>query len=144
MADVLLNETLAFEDSLAVTTIFGVTASDAAAVTDSVNGGFDRLVSLQESLVVADTLSRSVAYARDLSDGPVIDDVIHTWSVPSDGVLQVNFEGIANLDAVLVKRKALPANLPGVPPKTVALPQPPKEILTHNVVNPNPPQRGDT
>ncbi len=143
MADVTLNETLAFEDSLAVTTIFGVALSDAAAVTDAVTRGFDTLVSIQESLAVADDLIRSASYVRDLSDVPVVTDVIHTWSVPSDGVLQATFEGDSNLSAVLVKKKALPANLPEAPSKTVSLPQPPKEVLTHNVVNANPPRRGD-
>jgi len=130
-------------DQLLVAMTYGVAASDSVAVTDAVARGFDLIGVAQDTIALTDGLFTNLDYTLNLSDTLSLTDVIHTWAEPADGVLQVDFEGDGELNAVLVKRKPPPAVVSAAPPRVTLLPRPPKEFSTHNVVNPNPPNRGE-
>lgn len=126
-------------DSVGVTRTVGVVASDSVAATDAAVTGFVRWASPSDSVTIADEFSRQISYSRGISDTAEVSDTVHTWQAV-DAILTATLEGEADLQAVLVKKKA--ADIPaGAPPRVVLLPKPPKTLQEHNVVNPNPPRR---
>lgn len=136
-----LQDTLAVSDDVDVTMSLLRAGADTVSLTDSVAVGFVRWATINDTVETTDQLSRAINYNRVLSDTSVISDVIHTWSIPDDGVLEAELEGSADLKAVLIKRKAPPAAKAAPPPRTVQIPRPPKVLLEHCVVDPNPPNR---
>lgn len=134
-------DAITVSDALLVSMVYGVVASDSLAVSDFSAAGFDILRVLSDVAVLTDTVALDAFYSPTVSDTLAITDLIHTWSIPDDGVLQIDLEGDGELNAVLMKRKPPPAVVAAAPPRVTLLTRPPKEITTHNVVNPNPPNR---
>ncbi len=107
-------------------------------VADSVAAGLWHDVVATDSTDVTESWLADTQYQRSDSDSLVIPDVIHTW-MAADGQLQVDIEGEATLNAVLMKRKTGTPAVVVPPSRTVSIPKTPPEVVPHYIVNPNPP-----
>lgn len=134
-------DTVEVSDAVLVTRTVGVNAIDAIGTSDSAVTGFVRWASPSDSVPMTDQASTATSYGRSVTDASEVSDAIHTW-MAGDAILQASFEGSADLQAVLVKKKA-PAVPVGAPPRVVMLPKPAPVLIEHNVVNPSPARRGE-
>lgn len=132
---------ISMADSVVASLTLGVVAQDSVSTTDVVTPGFVRWATLSDSVAITDAFSRQINYSLTVSDTISTSDVIHPWSIPNDQKLSATFQGDADLQAVLLKKDLTPPVAVTPPPRTVTLPRPPKVLIEHNVVNPNPPNR---
>lgn len=128
-------------DSVLASVTVGVSASDSVALSDVVATGFVRWANPQDTIALTESLVLGASYNRTFADAAVVGDVAHTWMLPDDSELSVDFEGDGDLKAALLKKKPVSMNVVNPPPRVVLLPRPPKVFIEHNVVNPNPPNR---
>ena len=135
---VLSTDSLTPNDTIVAGLISDRSDSNAIVVGDSVAAGLWHDVFATDTTVVTEVWQADTQYQRSDSDSLGIADVIHTW-MTADGQLQVDFEGEATLNAVLMKRKAASPVVVVPPPRTVTIPRTPPEVVPHYIVNPNPP-----
>jgi hypothetical protein len=128
-------------DQVFASLTLGVIASDTAALTDVAAVGFVRWASPSDNVALTDGAALALDYRITTSDTLALSDVPHTWKIPGDGMLAVDFEGEGDLQAVLVKRKPASNMVVNPPPRVVMLPKPPVVRTEHNVIDPNPPNR---
>ena len=116
-------------------------ATNSIAVSDAAATGFIYGPFLSDILALTDQESHALTYAIVKSDTLVMTDVPHTWLLPDDTDIEVDFEGDGDLRAVLIKAKPASNIVNAAPPRVVLLPRPPKVLIEHNVVDPTPPNR---
>lgn len=135
---VLSTDSLTPNDTIVAGLIADRSDSNTVAVSDSVAAGLWHDVFATDTAIVTETWKADTQYQRSGSDSLVLPDVIHTW-MAVDGRLQVDLEGEATLNAILMKRKAGSPAVVVPPPRTVSIPKTPPEVVPHYIVNPNPP-----
>lgn len=134
----LSDDTLVPNDLVVASLLLDRSDSNTLVVGDSVSAGLWHDVFASDTTVVMEAWQADTQYQRSSNDVLNVPDVIHTW-MAADGRLQVNIEGGAFLNAVLMKRKAGSPGVVEPPPRTVSIPKTPPEVVPHYIVNPNPP-----
>lgn len=138
----LSTDALVFGDTIVAGLIADRADSNALTVSDAVAAGLWRDVVASDAVIVTELWQADTQYQRSGSDVLEVSDTIHPWKT-AFGQLQVDLEGEATLNAVLMKRKAASPVVVVPPPRVVMLPKAPPEVLSHFVVNPNPPSDRD-